>query len=168
MYISPGRICGLYRAGEPPTHAAVESVTNTLSLRECAPELARCLRSVRVATGRAALQTGLAMVLPVLICWLAITMPLDWVVELPRWARALFLVAGMGGAAWVGWYFGMREWLHRPSDEAVALTSRRRCRSFAAGLSRVCSSRGRATVHSSARCSPRRRILRARRDWMLW
>lgn len=121
MYISTERICGLYRAGEPPTHAAVESETETLSLRECAPELARCLRFVRVATGRAALQTGLAMALPVLFCWLAITMPLDWMVELPRWARALFLVAGMGGAAWVGWHFGLREWLHRPSDEAVAL-----------------------------------------------
>ena len=61
------------------------------------------------------------MAFSVLVLWLAITMPLDWMVELPRWARALLMVAGVGGAAVVAWYWGFRGWLHRPSDESVAL-----------------------------------------------
>lgn len=61
------------------------------------------------------------MAFSVLLVWLAITMPLDWMVELPRWARGLFLVGGVGGAAVVAWWWGIRGWLHRPSDEAVAL-----------------------------------------------
>lgn len=61
------------------------------------------------------------MAFSVLVVWLTITMPLDWMVELPRWARALFMFAGVGGAAVVAWWWGFRGWLHRPSDEAVAL-----------------------------------------------
>ncbi len=61
------------------------------------------------------------MAFPVLLLWLAITMPLDWIVELPRWARALLLAIAFSVAAFVAWRFGIREWLHRPSDEAVAL-----------------------------------------------
>ncbi len=61
------------------------------------------------------------MAFAVLVVWLAIAMPLDWMVELPRWARALLMIAGVGGAAGVAWWWGFRGWLHRPSDEAVAL-----------------------------------------------
>ncbi len=61
------------------------------------------------------------MAVPILIGWLAIAMPLDWMMELPWAARAALLLGGVGGAAFVAWRFGVREWFHQPSDEAVAL-----------------------------------------------
>ena len=53
------------------------------SLADAAPELAGHLARVRERQGRVALQTGAAMALLALLGWLAIEMPLDWLVELP-------------------------------------------------------------------------------------
>jgi hypothetical protein len=69
--------------------------------------------------------TGLAMALAAIIAWLAIEMPLDWLFDLPLWARGLFLVAGLGGAAFVLWRAGIRPWLHQPDDDHVALAIER-------------------------------------------
>ena len=92
---------------------------------DAAPELAGHLAQVRNRQGRVAFQTGAAMALLALLAWLAIEMPLDWLVELPLWARALFFIAGLGGAAFVLWYFGIRPWLRRPDDDGVALAIER-------------------------------------------
>jgi hypothetical protein len=65
------------------------------------------------------------MTLPVIAVWLGIEMPLDWHFTLPRWVRALFLLAGIGGAGAVAWRFGIRPWLNRPGDDQVALAIER-------------------------------------------
>jgi hypothetical protein len=80
---------------------------------------------VQKRMGRVAIQTGLAMALPVIAIWLAIEMPLDWHFTLPRWVRALFLLTGLGGAGAVAWRFGIRPWLNRPGDDQVALAIER-------------------------------------------
>ena len=99
----------------------MESAVKSKSLRECAPELARHVAFVRKAGAQNALRTGLAMALPVLLGWLVVVALADWAVELPRWARALFLIVALSGGAFVAWRFGIRQWLAKPSDEAVAL-----------------------------------------------
>lgn len=76
---------------------------------------------MRTAVAHTALLTGLVMAAPVLLGWLAFTMPLDWWVELPRWARAICMLSGLGFAALVAWMFGVRDWVRRPGDESVAL-----------------------------------------------
>ena len=92
------------------------------SLSAAAPEIARQLARVRNRTGRVALQTGLAMVAPALIAWLAVVMPLDWFTGLPRWARALFLLAGVGGSGFVLAWFGIRRWMRKPDNDRTALS----------------------------------------------
>ena len=95
------------------------------SLADAAPELAVHLARIRNHQGRVALRTGVAMALLAWLGWLAIEMPLDWLVELPRWARAIFFIAGLGGTAFVLWRFGIRPWLRRPDDDRVALAIER-------------------------------------------
>ena len=104
-----------------PRQSAVDSTAQRHHHRPLAPALRQHLVFVRGAVARAALRTGLAVAFPVLLGWLAFTMPLDWWVELPRWSRALCMVFGVGSAGLVGWRFGVRDWVHRPADEAVAL-----------------------------------------------
>ena len=95
------------------------------SLADAAPELAAHLARIRNHQSRVALQTGAAMALLALLGWLGIEMPLDWLVELPFWARAIFFIAGLGGTAFVLWRYGIRPWLRRPDDDRVALAIER-------------------------------------------
>ena len=90
-----------------------------------APEIATQLARVRNRTGRVALDTGIAMAVPALLAWLAVVMPLDWLIGLPRWARALFLLAGIGGSGFVLFYFGIRRWMHKPDNDHTALSIER-------------------------------------------
>lgn len=112
----------------------MKSEANSASLAERAPELARHLAFVRGAVARNALGTGLVVVVPIMVAWLVVVAPLDWSVELPRWARALFLVAALGGSAFAAWRFGIRQWLEKPSDEAVALRIEKALPSFRSRL----------------------------------
>jgi hypothetical protein len=112
---------GLNDFAGPWKHVAVESTAECKPLSERSPALAGHLSRVRSALARTALLTGICMAVPILLGWLAITMPLDWMVELPWAARAALLVAGSGAAAFVAWRHGIREFFHRPNDEAVAL-----------------------------------------------
>lgn len=103
----------------PPTHWSVESTAQ--HRHSVAPALRQHIAFVRVTVARAALLTGLVMATPVVIVWLAITMPLDWAVELPLWGRAVCMILGLGFAAFVAWRFGVRDWVRRLADESVAL-----------------------------------------------
>ena len=92
---------------------------------DAAPELAVHLARVRSRQALVAIQTGAAMAVLALLAWFAIEMPLDWLVELPLWARILFFIGGVGGSAFVLWHFGIRAWLRRPDDDRVALAIER-------------------------------------------
>ena len=65
------------------------------------------------------------MALTALLAWLAIEMPLDWLLALPFAARAALLACGLGVASVLAWKFGIRAWLHRPDDDRVALAIER-------------------------------------------
>ena len=71
-----------------------ETTAEPQPLSVVSPEIATRLASVRNRTGRVALETGIAMAVPALIAWLAVVMPLDWLVGLPRWARWTWFVTG--------------------------------------------------------------------------
>ena len=92
---------------------------------QAAPALAAHLDHVRRRQSDVALRTGLAIALAALLAWLAIGMPLDWLLELPFAARAVMLACGLSGAAVLAWRFGIRAWLHRPDDDRVALAIER-------------------------------------------
>ncbi len=94
-------------------------------LSKAAPALAAHLDRVRRRQSGVALRTGIAMALTALLAWLAIEMPLDWLLALLFPARAALLVCGGGGAAALAWRFGIRHWLHRPGDDRVALAIER-------------------------------------------
>src|SRR5688572_3463039 len=96
-----------------------------MPLEKAAPVLAMRVMQVQRRMGRVALGTGLAMATPVLLVWLALEMPLDWRFELPRWARAVFFLAGGSFALGVAWWFGIRPCLRRPDDEQIALAIER-------------------------------------------
>lgn len=96
-----------------------------LPLEKAAPALALHVARVQNRMGRVALGTGLAMAFPIVVAWLAIEMPLDWRFDLPRWARALFFLTGLGSAGVVAWRIGVRYWLHRPDDDRIALAIER-------------------------------------------
>jgi hypothetical protein len=102
-----------------------ETTTEPQPLSVSAPEIATQLARVRNRTGRVALETGIAMAVPALIAWLAVVMPLDWLIGLPRWARALFLLAGVGGSGSVLFWFGIRRWMHKPDNDRTALNIER-------------------------------------------
>ena len=65
------------------------------------------------------------MALATVLAWLAIEMPLDWLLALPFAARAVMLVCGLGGGAVLAWRFGIRPWSHQPDDDRVALAIER-------------------------------------------
>ena len=65
------------------------------------------------------------MTLATVLAWLAIEMPLDWLLALPSVVRAALLICGLGGGAVLGWRFGFRQWLHKPDDDRVALAIER-------------------------------------------
>ncbi len=65
------------------------------------------------------------MAIVALLAWLAIEMPLDWILALHVTVRAAILVCGAGAAAALAWKFGVRQWLHRPDDDHVALAIER-------------------------------------------
>jgi hypothetical protein len=102
-----------------------ETTAEPQPLSVVSPVIATRLASVRNRTGRVALETGIAMAVPALIAWLAVVMPLDWLVGLPRWARALFLLAGVGGAGFVLFWFGIRRWMNKPDNDRTALSIER-------------------------------------------
>ncbi len=92
---------------------------------DAAPALARHLDRVRRRQCRVALQTGIAVAFAAVLAWLAIEMPLDWLLALPFAVRAVLLGIGVGGATVLAWRCGFRKWLHRPDDDRVALTIER-------------------------------------------
>lgn len=94
-------------------------------LSQAAPELAGHLARVRRRQSGVALRTGFAMALVAVLAWLAIEMPLDWLLALPIVARAALLVCALGGAAALAWRFGIRAWLRQPDDDRVALAIER-------------------------------------------
>jgi len=101
-----------------------ESITEP-RLSETAPALAGHIGHVRRRQGIVALLTGLAMALATVLAWLAVEMPLDWLAVLPSVARAAMLVCSVGGAAVIAWRFGIRQWLHEPDDDRIALAIER-------------------------------------------
>lgn len=74
------------------------------------------------------------MALVALLAWLAIEMPLDWLLALHVTVRAAILVCGVGGAVALAWIFGFRPWLHRPDDDRVALAIERALPQFRSRL----------------------------------
>jgi hypothetical protein len=92
---------------------------------DAAPAIAGHLERVRRRQGIVAFRTGIAMALSTVIAWLSVAMPLDWLVVLPFAVRAVMLVCGVGGAAVIAWRFGIRQWLHQPDDDRVALAIER-------------------------------------------
>lgn len=115
----------LARRLRAPHAPPVPEIAAEPRLTDSAPELAERLDRIRNRQGAVALGSGVAIALLVLLVWLAIEMPLDWLVELPVWARALFLVGGLGGAAFALWRLGLRPLLHQPDDDRVALAIER-------------------------------------------
>jgi hypothetical protein len=101
------------------------SKARALPLEKAAPALAMRLNWVQSRMARVSLGTGLAMAAIVLIVWLGVEMPLDWHFELPRWARAMFLLVGLGSVIGTAWRFGFRHWLQRPETDHVALAIER-------------------------------------------
>ncbi len=94
-------------------------------LSKAAPTLAGHLDRVRHRQCGVALRTGIAMAFVALLAWLAIEMPLDWLLALHVTVRAAILVCGLGGSAALAWQFGIRPWLNRPDDDHVALAIER-------------------------------------------
>ena len=94
-------------------------------LSQAASALAGHLDRVRRRQGGVALRTGLAMALAVVLAWLAIGMPLDWLLALPFAVRAALLACALGGAAVLAWRCGIRQWLHQPDDDRIALAIER-------------------------------------------
>ena len=95
--------------------------TTAPRLSEAAPALAGHLDRVRQRQREVALRTGIAMAMVALLAWLAIGMPLDFLLVLPFPVRAALLVCGLGTAAVLAWRFGIRHWLHQPDDDRIAL-----------------------------------------------
>jgi hypothetical protein len=93
--------------------------------RELPPDDARQIlsriRKLRRRHGRVALTTGVAMMLTALSAWLVSETLTDFLSNLPWTVRLLFFVAGIGAAAGLLTWFGLRPWRKRPGDEAVAL-----------------------------------------------
>jgi hypothetical protein len=97
----------------------------TLPLEKAAPVLASHISRVRARMGLVALATGIAMTVPILVLWLTVVAPVDFVVELPRWARAVFLGVAVGASFVVAWWSGLRHWLKVPPPDSVALAIER-------------------------------------------
>src|SRR5688572_15881616 len=85
---------------------------------------------VRRKMRRVALQTAVAMALPILLGWLAIEMPLDRRVELSRLTRTIFLGGALSLVAVVLWLNGVRPWRRRTSEDEIALLIERAVPSF--------------------------------------
>jgi hypothetical protein len=94
-------------------------------LSDAAPALAGHLDRIRQRQGSVALRTGLAMALAAVLVWLSIAMPLDWLLALPFALRVVLLVCGLGTAGVLAWRFGIRQWLHQPDDDCIALAIER-------------------------------------------
>ena len=92
-----------------------------LRLREVAREIAVRIERLRGRQGRVALWTELAMAVTVLCGWLVSETVTDFLTNLPWLGRLAFLVVGTGGAGALLWFFGVRRWLVRLTDETVAL-----------------------------------------------
>ena len=110
------------------THAHFPRVPETIAeprLSKAAPALAEHIECVRSRQCAVALRTGIALALVAVLAWLAIEMPLDWLLALPFAVRAAMLACALGGAAVLAWRFGIRAWLHRPDDDRVALAIER-------------------------------------------
>ena len=59
--------------------------------------------------------------LPLFFAWLAVELPVDFVVELPRWTRAVILAVVLAGAGFVLWWWGLRILFRPQPDDRVAL-----------------------------------------------
>jgi hypothetical protein len=96
-----------------------------LPLEKAAPVLASHISGVRARMGIVALATGLLMAVPVLFAWLAIETPLDFLLELPRWVRAILLGIAACAACAISWWFGIRVWMRVPQADSIALAIER-------------------------------------------
>ena len=124
------------------------------SLSEAAPALVGHLARVRQRQRDVALRTGIAMAVVALLAWLAIGMPLDWLIVLPFFARAALLACALGFAAMLAWKSGIREWMRQPDDERTALAIERALPQFrsrfiaSVQLARQPEMTGRSLVHA--------------------
>jgi hypothetical protein len=83
--------------------------------------LQRKIDAVRRKQGAVNLGTAAAITGLVVAGFLALGMVADWWWELPRWGRALVLLAHLSALAWVGGRFVVRPLRRRPDDDVLAL-----------------------------------------------
>ena len=95
------------------------------SLLSTAPAVAAGLREVRQRAARVALGTACVYALPVLLGWLLLEMPIDFLANLPRWGRACFFLGAWAGVGAVVYWWGVRPILRPQPDDRVALTIER-------------------------------------------
>ena len=105
------------------------SPARPLALDDAREILAR-IRQLRGRHGRVALWTGIAMMITALSVWLAGETVTDFFSNLPWLMRLAFLVVGVGVAAVLLFWFGLRPWRKRPADEVVALMIERALPAF--------------------------------------
>jgi len=70
---------------------------------------------------RVALGTGMALAATVLCGWLMVETTTDFLTNLSWIGRLVFLIIGVGGAAGLLWWFGLRPWRRGLDDEVIAL-----------------------------------------------
>ncbi len=84
-------------------------------------EVTRRIDEVRERQRRVSLATGLIMGLCAVVTWLACEMTIDWLAAISWPLRALFFIAGAGGAGWLAWKLGVEPYRHPISDDTAAL-----------------------------------------------
>ena len=113
----------------PTTVNTPALLSRPLALDDAREILAR-IRQLRGWHGRVALWTGLAMMTTALSGWLAGETVTDFLANLPWLARLVFLVAGVGVAVGLLFWFGIRPLRKRLRDEVVALMIERALPAF--------------------------------------
>ena len=84
-------------------------------------EIAARIEEQRQRYRRVALGTGMALAATALCGWLTLETTTDFLTNLPWIGRLVFLIVGVGGAAGLLWWFGLRPWRRGLDDETIAL-----------------------------------------------